>query len=111
MTSKMESGRITISNQAIAKIASHAVQEMHGVTALVEGINKRTDRKKFYKAIGISIEGMELTIDIYPVLLFGSPIHQLAKSLQYEVKQVVEEMTGLLVSAVNIKIVRIQAQD
>lgn len=111
MTSRIESGSVTISNRAIAKIASHAIQEMHGVTALVEGRNKRTDRKKFYKAIGISIEDMELAIDIYPVVQLGIPIHQLAKSLQYKVKQVVEEMTGLLVSAVNIKIVGIQAQD
>lgn len=103
-----EKGSVNISNQVIAKIASTAIQDNHEVTALVEGRTKRIDKNKFYKAVGISINEMEITIDIHPVVRLGKPLHQISRALQLAVKQVVENMTGLIVSEVNINITGIQ---
>ncbi|MNM26812.1 hypothetical protein D3C81_372830 [compost metagenome] len=108
MAIHVENGSVNISNQVIAKIASTAIQDNHEVTALVEGRTKRTDRNKFYKAVGISINEMKIKIDIHPVVRLGKPLHQISRALQLAVKQVVENMTGLIVSAVNINIIGVQ---
>ncbi|AWB44750.1 hypothetical protein DCC85_11340 [Paenibacillus sp. CAA11] len=100
-------GSINISHRAIAKIASSVIQTIREVTALVDGRNKRTDKKKFYKAVGIRIEESGLLIDLHTVVLLGTPLHLLMKILQMNVKQEVERLTGLVVTKVNIDIVEV----
>lgn len=104
MSIHVGNGSVNISNQAIAKIASIAIQETQEVTAIVKGRTKHTDKSKFYKAIGISIKELEIAIDVHPIVMFGTPLHKLSRTLQLNVKQVVEKMTGLVVSKVNINI-------
>jgi uncharacterized alkaline shock family protein YloU len=111
MITQVENGIVKISNQVIAKIASKAIQETDEVVALVEGRTKRTDKNNFYKAVGIRIQELEIAIDINPIIMLGTPLHQLSRFLQLNVKQVVEKMTGLLVSEVNINIVGLQAKE
>lgn len=108
---QVKNGCIRISQQAIAKIASSAVQTTNEVTALVEGRIKRTDKKKFFKAIGIGINEFKLIIEIHPIVRLETPLHQLSRILQSKVKQEVELMTGLIVSAVNIEIVGIHFEE
>lgn len=66
MITKPESvqGSINISDQTIAKIVSSAIQRIREVAALVDGRTKRTDKHKFYKAVGIRIEETELFIEL-----------------------------------------------
>jgi uncharacterized alkaline shock family protein YloU len=97
-------GSVHISNQAIAKIASLSIREVREVTALADGWTKRTDRNKFYKAILIDINDMGLAINVNPIVRLGIPLHQLSRTLQLKIKQEVEKMTGLIVTAVNINI-------
>lgn len=97
-------GSVQISNQAIAKIVSLSIREVREVTALADGWTKRTDRNKFYKAILIDINDMGLAINVNPIVRLGIPLHQLSRSLQLKIKQEVEKMTGLIVTAVNINI-------
>ncbi|MNC35866.1 hypothetical protein D3C75_843630 [compost metagenome] len=111
MDKRNVNGSVHISNQAIAKIASSAIQATNEVTALVQGRTKRTDKKKFYKAIGIEIKELELIIDINPIVRLETPLHQLSRTLQFKVKQEVEKMTGLIVSAVNIGVVGIRSEE
>jgi uncharacterized alkaline shock family protein YloU len=111
MAAQAEHGKVNISDQVIAKIASTAIQNNHAVAALVEGRTKRTDKHKFYKAVGIRIKGLEVSIDIHSVVRLGTPLHQMSRALQLAVKQAVEHMTGLIVSEVNIEIVGVQLSE
>lgn len=110
MVTGVQTGSIRIFERAIAKIASHAIQEIHEVAALVEGRTKRVDRRKYYKAIRISVEELNLAIDIQAIVQLGTPLYDLSKEIQFKIKQVVEDMTGLVVSAVNIRIVGVYSK-
>lgn len=109
MITKHESvkGSIHISHQAIAKIVSSAIQSIREVTALVNGRTKRTDKNKFYKAVGLRIKETELFIELRMVVLLDTPLHLLSRALQMNVKQEVEKLTGINVSKVNIDIVEV----
>lgn len=108
MDQHVEKGRLHIADRVIAKVASTAIQSTSEVLALLEGRTKRTDRNKFYKAVGIRINGVEVAITIHPIVRFGLPIQQISRALQLAVKQAVESFTGLIVSEVNINIAGIQ---
>lgn len=97
-------GNIHISDRALAKIASHAVQKSKEVLELADGKIRRTDKKKFYKAIGLKIEEAGAIIQIAPIVTFETPLQQLAKFIQFNVKQEVEKWTGIRVLEVNIGI-------
>ena len=109
MITKYESvrGSINISDQTIAKIVSSAIQRIREVIALIDGRTKRTDKHTFYKAVGIRIEETEIFIELRTVVLMGIPLHLLSRNLQMNVKQEVEELTGLTVSKVNVDIVEV----
>ncbi|MNW40639.1 hypothetical protein D3C74_177550 [compost metagenome] len=111
MTTNVEQGSIRISNKAIAKIASMSILEVKEVTALVDGKMKRNDKSKCYKAVEVRIKESEITIDFCPIVRLGTPLHQLSRTLQNNIKKAVEEMTGLIVLSVNITIVGLHYED
>lgn len=84
-------GKLTIADSAISAIASQAARLVGGVTSAGR-IN-----------VNVEQEGV-ITIDISPTISFGCPLHEVAGKLQRQIKTVVENMTGLQVKEVNIKI-------
>ncbi|AIQ52168.1 Asp23/Gls24 family envelope stress response protein [Paenibacillus sp. FSL R7-0331] len=102
-------GKLTVSQQVISKIAGMAVQEAEAVQALVEGSTKRKKREEFYKAIKVKISGSELSVQLFPIITLGTPLHQLAQLLQQSIKSQVEKLTGLQVTDVNVTVVGVVA--
>ncbi len=100
---------VHISKQVIAKIAAKGIQEAQEIIALMDGRIKRTDKNKFYKAVRINIREVEIAIEVYPVVQFGVPLHLICRTLQLKLKQMVEKMTGLIVSEININVVGVEA--
>ncbi|MDF9409646.1 Asp23/Gls24 family envelope stress response protein [Pelotomaculum isophthalicicum JI] len=84
-------GKLTIADSAISAIAGQAARLVGGVTSAGR-IN-----------VNVEQEGV-ITIDISPTISFGCPLHEVAGKLQRQIKTVVENMTGLQVKEVNIKI-------
>ncbi|WP_150271506.1 Asp23/Gls24 family envelope stress response protein [Paenibacillus tepidiphilus] len=97
-------GTVAISNRTIMKIVGMAIQEMHEIMALMEGKTRRTNRKDFYKAIGLTVSGAQVTISISPVIRLGVPLQQISRRLQDSIKSHVEKMTGLAVSQVHVTV-------
>ncbi|MNC06324.1 hypothetical protein D3C76_38110 [compost metagenome] len=58
MNTQVINGNVNISDQVIAKIAGASIQNLHEVTALTEGRTKRTDKRKFYKAVNSKVVGL-----------------------------------------------------
>ena len=102
-------GNIKISVDVVTTIAGIAVSEIKGVsnmyTSFVDGFAERLGAKKSTsKGVKVEMTGDSAGIDLYIVVEYGVKIPELAWTIQENVKNRVETMTGLNVSKVNIHI-------
>ncbi len=105
-------GKISISDEAIARVAEHAALECYGI---VELVNKRfTDslsglfKKGGARGVKVSTEGDRIHIDLYVTIKFGVSISAVAESLKQAVNYKVEKFTGMLVDTVNVNIIGVK---
>lgn len=104
-----EGGHIRIANEVVSVIAGIAAMEIEGLAGmasggLVGGISEMLGRKNLGKGVRVEVGERECTIDIYAIVRYGVRIPEVAEKVQENVKQAVENMTGLRVRAVNIHI-------
>lgn len=106
-------GKITISDLAIARVASHAATECYGI---VETVSRRfTDslvelfgRRPKGKGVRVTTNGDRIYIDVYVIIKFGVSINAVAESLKESVKYRVERFTGMIVDTVNVNIIGVK---
>jgi uncharacterized alkaline shock family protein YloU len=99
MTTRTESGSISISEDVIASIVSSAVEEVDGVSGLAntvgndifELIGKRT----LTKGVKVSTQDGVTTVDVLIIVTFGSVVTQVSKLVQSSVATALESMAGL----------------
>ncbi len=110
-TTVLEDGSVSISDNVLRTIANIATDEIVGVDGLSGGIAEDFVEmfgvKSHTKGVRIDAEGDSLVINMSIIVNYGSKIKDIAESVQVSVKQAVETMTGLNVSAVNIAVVGI----
>lgn len=105
ITQVRESGNVMISEDVIATIVAHAVKEVEGVEAL------HTRKSWGGKNMEITIaEDNSLTIDCNLIVKYGYSVIDVAKNAQAAVTGVVESMTGVKVTQVNMNVCRIARQ-
>ena len=102
-------GNIKISVDVVAKIASIAAKEIEGVAYMRsnfvnEVAQKLGAKKSGTQGVKVEITEDMATVDMYLVVDYGVKIPELAWNVQEKVKESVEAMTGLSVTAVNIHI-------
>ena len=100
-------GSLKISQDVIASSAGYAVADMEGVAALAPmpaSITGWLERQPL-RPISIQLEDGVAVIDIRVKVKHGTKIPELAKKLQTNVKEAVQNMTGIVVSKVNLQIV------
>ncbi|MGM9936560.1 MAG: Asp23/Gls24 family envelope stress response protein [Candidatus Ornithomonoglobus sp.] len=102
-------GNIKISVDVVSTIAGIAASEIEGVscmyTSFAEGVAKRLGaRRNASNGVRVDMGADSVSIDLYIVVEYGVRIPELAWSVQENVKNSVETMTGLPVSKVNIHI-------
>ena len=101
-------GNIKISVDVVTTIAGIAASEIEGVscmyTSFVDGVAQRLGAKRTSKGVKVDMSGNSVDIDLYIVVEYGVKIPELAWTIQENVKNNVESMTGLSVSRVNIHI-------
>lgn len=99
-------GDIKISDEVIATIASVATKEIEGISGLslsIAGeIASKFVKKNLSKAIKVSSDDGNLTIDISVIVKYGIRIPDISWEVQENVKKSVESMSGLKVEKVNI---------
>lgn len=104
-------GVIRIADEVVSTVAGLAAIEVEGVANMSGGwgtdLVERLGRKNLGKGIKVESSGDQTSIDIFIVIEFGYPIPKVAENVQREVKQAVETMTGLTVTAVNVHVVSV----
>ena len=106
-------GKISISDLAIAKVASHTAMESYGI---VEMVSRRfTDSlamllKKEGNGGGIKVttSGNRIYIDVYVIIKYGVSINAVAESLKEAIKYKVEVFTGMIVDTVNVNVIGVK---
>lgn len=99
-------GQIQIADEVIAIIAATAAQEVEGVVttqggAISEFFGKKNNQSKGVK---VTVEGDEAKLEIEVAIKYGTKLQQAAADIQEKVKNAVETMTGLAVTAVDVRI-------
>jgi uncharacterized alkaline shock family protein YloU len=104
-----ELGAIRIADEVVSTVAGLAAIDVDGVSALSGGWGtdfvEKLGKKNFGKGIKVEANEDQININIYLIIDFGFPIPQVAEKVQKEVKQAVENMTGLNVTIVNVHVV------
>ena len=109
-----DDGQISVAEGVVQKIAGTACREIAGVHAMGTGgtrafgaIRERipgSSGPNFAQGVGVEVGESEAAIDLDIVVEYGVGIAELGRSIQRNVKQAVERMTGLRVVEVNIAV-------
>ena len=106
-----EKGRIGISKEVVTAVAGIAISEVEGIANIQsgEGVFRRGEGMRRYVDTEVEEENVKVTARIY--VLYGNPIHKVAKQVQTRVKEEIERMTGLQVSGVDVEVQRLVHPD
>jgi uncharacterized alkaline shock family protein YloU len=109
-----DDGQISVAEGVVQKIAGKACREIGGVHAMGAGGTRMfgTLRERipgssgpnFSQGVGVEVGETEAAVDLDIVVEYGVSIAELGRSIQRNVKQAVERMTGLRVVEVNVAV-------
>ncbi|MEA5004100.1 MAG: Asp23/Gls24 family envelope stress response protein [Christensenella sp.] len=101
-------GTVRYANEVLATIAGLAAEDVPGVSAMsgnfIEGMGELLGMKRLNKGISVAVSEQEVTIDAAIVAEYGRSIPVVAQSVRANIIQSLESMTGLKVTAVNVRI-------
>ncbi len=108
MQEEQSNGMIRIADDVVITIVAQAALETEGIAGMSggisEGLTKRLSGKQVQKGIVVHVEAAAATIDLRVIVHYGGKIHEVCETLQHNVKEAVENMTGLQVTGVNVKV-------
>lgn len=104
-----ETSSIKIADDVVAIIAGKAVAEAPGVFAMAGGFaggisEVFSGKKNLTKGIKVEVGEKEAKVDVNIIVDYGTRIPDVAFDIQNRVKNAVEGMTGLTVTAVNVHV-------
>ena len=107
-------GMVQIADDVVAVIAGLAATEVKGVAAMAGNITNeimsKVGRKNLSKGVKISVNGKKVKISLAIMMEFGYNIPGTCSKVQDKVKSAVENMTGLTVTDVDIRIAGVEMQ-
>lgn len=101
-------GEVKIADEVVAIIAALAATEVEGVASMVGNITNdliaRLGMKNLSRGVKVDVLEGIVTVSLALVLKYGYNIMDVSAKIQEKVKAAVENMTGLTVADVNIRI-------
>ena len=95
-----------ISTEAIAKIAKCAALEIDGVMDIACGGQKTVrgilERVSMQQPVEVELKDGTVTLTMYLMVAFGCKVPSVSAKVQENVKNAIQNMTGVTVSQVNI---------
>ena len=108
-------GTVRIADDVVALIAAFAAMEVEGVSGMAGGLDMDTVSRGGMKRLGrtvkveVGVEGVRVDLSIE--LVYGYSIPETCSKVQSKVRTAVENMTGLEVLDVNIRVAGIKMND
>ena len=101
-------GEVRIADEVVAIIAGLAATEVEGVSSMAGNITNelvsKLGMKNLSKGIKIDVQEGVVSVDVALNIAFGYAIPKVSALVQERVKTAIENMTGLQVGAVDIRI-------
>lgn len=103
-------GSVSFATGVVETIAGLAAQEVEGVASMTSGSTgfadmfSRKSTRNFTKGVRVDIDGNMVAVDITIVVEYGSPVPDVARSIQENVKKAIETMSGLDVRNVDVHV-------
>ena len=100
-------GNLRISQEVVATIANFATKEIDAVASMpycpaAVNLKKLLPKSQTAKSINIEMNDDVAVIDVYVNLKYGAKIPVVSENIQKSVKNAVQNMTGIVVSRVNV---------
>ena len=115
ITKKKELGEVRIASDVVAAIAALAATEIDGVYSMAGNITNeligKLGMKNLSKGVKILMEGGIVRVDMMVVVNYGYSIPEVSEQVQERVGQQIENMTGLSVSEVNVRIAGVKLEE
>ena len=115
ITKKKELGEVKIASDVVAAIAALAATEIDGVYSMAGNITNeligKLGMKNLSKGVKILMEGGIVRVDMMVVVNYGYSIPEVSGQVQERVSQQIENMTGLCVSEVNVRIAGVKLEE
>ena len=110
-----EYGEVRIADDVVGNIAGIAATEIEGVAGTVGNMTKelmsRMGLRTQSKGVKVVIDSGVVTVDLALIMKYGYNIPITSKQVQERVKTAIENMTGLEVQDVNIRVSGIKMND
>ena len=108
-------GEVKIASDVVAAIAALAATEIDGVYSMAGNITNeligKLGMKNLSKGVKILMEGGIVRVDMMVVVNYGYSIPEVSGQVQERVSQQIENMTGLSVSEVNVRIAGVKLEE
>ena len=105
-------GEVKIADEVVAVIAGLATTETEGVASMAGDISgdiiSRLSMKKLVKGVKVEVIENHVIVDVAINVLYDTNIPSVSQKIQDKVKLAIENMTGLEVIEVNVKVIGIQ---
>ena len=103
-------GTVSFATEVVATIAGLAATEVDGVASmtnpssgLADMFTRKSNRNPT-KGVRIDLEDNQVSVDITITVDYGSPVPDVARNIQENVKKAIETMSGLDVKAVDVHV-------
>ena len=104
-------GEVQIADEVVATIAGLAATEVEGVASMAGNITNeligKLGVKNLSKGVKVLVTDRSVDVDLALNIEYGYSIMEVSEKVQDRVKSAIENMTGLEVAMVNIRIVNV----
>lgn len=101
-------GTVQIADEVVAMIASLATTEVEGVSSMAGTISNelmsKVGVKNLTKGVRVEVLGSNVKVELAVMMDYGYNIPATSQKVQERVKNAIENMTGLTVTDVNLRI-------
>ncbi len=111
---EQELGTVKIADDVVAMIAGLAATEVEGVTCMAGNVSNelmaKMGVKNLTKGVKVELFGKQVKTELALIMDYGYNIPAVSQKVQEKVKTTIENMTGLEVLDVNIRIAGVNMQ-
>ena len=108
-------GEVKIADEVVAIIAALAATEVEGVASMAGNITNelisRLGMKNLYKGVKVDVLEGVVTVSLTLNLKYNYSVVEVSGKVQEKVKNAIENMTGLEVADVNIKVAGVEMEN
>ena len=112
---KKSIGEVKIASEVVAVIAGLAAHEVEGVHSMAGNLTNeiigKLGGKNMSKGVKVILSGDTVHVDMTINMMYGYSIPKVSKQVQEKVSQQIENMTGLVVPEVNVRIAGVNLED